>query len=230
MARLNAHHWQSGTLEAKAQRQGKWTSLEADSDKISRRFTKRNGDDVRSPFFRLQNYPTFLVHGTYAGQFQRHVQSGIQCTFLQSSMVGSLPERKQPELRAQRPDYAISTRRCSRPCTMPAPRSRPGARTMTPNAPLPPRLADARRVRPDLHPATGPDAAQPAKLRASPRCPTRPNGQNSNPESRSRWIKVGGNVTRRRSTDSAGSNAINDAPTRFRKMTLAASLPEATPL
>ncbi len=60
---------------------------------------------------------------------------------------------------------------------------------------LPPRLADASRVRPNLRPATGPDAAQPAKLRASPRCPTRPNGQNSNPESRSRWIKVGGNVS-----------------------------------
>ncbi len=44
-------------------------------------------------------------------------------------------------------------------------------------------------------PATGPDAAQCAKPRASPRCPTRPNGQNSNPEPRSRWIKVGGNVT-----------------------------------
>ncbi|TKA94267.1 type I restriction endonuclease subunit R, partial [Cereibacter changlensis] len=42
--------------------------------------------------------------------------------------------------------------------------------------------------------ATAPDAAQPAKLRASPRCPNRPNGQNSNSESRSRWIKVGGNV------------------------------------
>jgi hypothetical protein len=50
-------------------------------------------------------------------------------------------------------------------------------------------------VRPDLHPATGSDAAQPAKLRASPRCPTRPNRQNSSPESRSRWIKVGGNVS-----------------------------------
>lgn len=33
-----------------------------------------------------------------------------------------------------------------------------------------PWLADACRVRPNLHPATGPDAAQPAKLRASPRC------------------------------------------------------------
>ncbi|MFZ1468116.1 MAG: hypothetical protein WAT09_03965 [Paracoccaceae bacterium] len=61
--------------------------------------------------------------------------------------------------------------------------------------PLPPRMANARRVRPDLRPATGPDAAQSAKLRTGPRCPTRPNGQNSNPESRSRWIKVGGNVT-----------------------------------
>ncbi len=60
--------------------------------------------------------------------------------------------------------------------------------------PLPPRLADARRVRPDLRPATGPDTAQPAKLRASPRCPTRPNRQNRNQEPCSRWIKVGGNV------------------------------------
>ena len=31
----------------------------------------------------------------------------------------------------------------------------------------------------------------------APRCPTRPNGQNSSPESRSRWIKVGGNVRQR---------------------------------
>lgn len=55
-------------------------------------------------------------------------------------------------------------------------------------------MADACRVRPDLQPAKGPDAAQPPKLRASTRCQTRQNGQNSNPESRSRWIKVGGNV------------------------------------
>lgn len=61
--------------------------------------------------------------------------------------------------------------------------------------PFPFRLENARRLRPDIHPATGPDAAQPAKLRTSPRCPTRPNGQNQNPESRSRWIEVGGNVT-----------------------------------
>ncbi len=42
------------------------------------------------------------------------------------------------------------------------------------------RLADACRVRSDLHPATGPAAPQPARLRASPRCPTRENRQNSN--------------------------------------------------
>ncbi len=60
--------------------------------------------------------------------------------------------------------------------------------------PLPPQLADPSRVRRNLRPATGPDAAQSAKLRASPRCPTRRNRQNSNSESRSRWIKVGGNV------------------------------------
>lgn len=42
--------------------------------------------------------------------------------------------------------------------------------------------------------AVGSDAAQPAKLRASPRCPTRPKRQNSNPVSPSRGIKVGGNV------------------------------------
>ncbi len=59
---------------------------------------------------------------------------------------------------------------------------------------FPARLADASRVRRDLHPATGPGAAQPAKLRASPRRSTRPNRPNSNAESRSRWIKVGGNV------------------------------------
>jgi len=53
------------------------------------------------------------------------------------------------------------------------------------------------RLRPDLHPATWPEAAQPAKLRASPRCPTRSNGQNSNPEPRSRWIKLGGSVKAR---------------------------------
>ena len=47
----------------------------------------------------------------------------------------------------------------------------------------------------DLRPVTEPDAAQPAKHRASPRCPSRPNGQNSNPESRSRRIKGRGNVT-----------------------------------
>lgn len=34
--------------------------------------------------------------------------------------------------------------------------------------------ADTRRLRADLHPATVPDAAQPTKLHASPRCPTRP--------------------------------------------------------
>lgn len=38
------------------------------------------------------------------------------------------------------------------------------------------------------------NAAQPAKLRTSPRCTTRPNRQNPDPESRSRWIRVGGNV------------------------------------
>lgn len=61
--------------------------------------------------------------------------------------------------------------------------------------PLPPRLADACPVRPDPHPATGADAAQPAKLRVGPRGLTRPKQQNSNSESRSHWIKVGGNVT-----------------------------------
>ena len=74
-----------------------------------------------------------------------------------------------------------------------APRSRPGERTTTPNAPTHASAGRPRRVRRNLHTATGPDAAQPAKLRASPRCPTRPNRQKSNSESRSRWIKVGGN-------------------------------------
>ncbi len=78
------------------------------------------------------------------------------------------------------------------PCPRHARRLAQGLQHRTP--PLPPWLANAVRVRPNLHPATGPDAAQPAKLRASPRCSTRPNRQNSNPESRSRWIKVGGNV------------------------------------
>jgi putative transposase len=69
------------------------------------------------------------------------------------------------------------------------------AQTLQHRTPLhSPRMADACRVRTDLHSATGPDTAQPATLRASPRCPTRPNGQNTNSESRSRWIKVGGNI------------------------------------
>lgn len=86
---------------------------------------------------------------------------------------------------------------CSRPCTCPrhAGRLAHGLQHRTP--PLAPRLADTRCVRPDLHPATRPDAAQSAKLRASPRYPTRQNGQSSNPESRSRWIKVWGNVNGR---------------------------------
>jgi putative transposase len=53
--------------------------------------------------------------------------------------------------------------------------------------PLPPRLADLNRVFPDL---------RPAKLRASPRYSTHPNQQTSNTESRSRWIKDGGNFNR----------------------------------
>jgi hypothetical protein len=68
------------------------------------------------------------------------------------------------------------------------------ARRMDCNTERPPRPADAARLRPDLHPATGPHAAQPAQLRASPRCPTRPNGQNSDSESRSGWITVAGNI------------------------------------
>ena len=44
--------------------------------------------------------------------------------------------------------------------------------------PFPTCLANTHRVRTNLRPATGPDAAQPAKLRAKPRCPIRPSGQN----------------------------------------------------
>ncbi len=68
------------------------------------------------------------------------------------------------------------------------------ARRMDCNTERPPRLADAARLRPDVLPATGPYAAQPAKLRASPRRPTCPNRQNANSESRSGWIKVAGNI------------------------------------
>lgn len=45
------------------------------------------------------------------------------------------------------------------------------APTLPPSGGLPP--SGPRKP----HPATGPDAAQPAKLRGSPRCPTRPRGK-----------------------------------------------------
>jgi hypothetical protein len=43
-------------------------------------------------------------------------------------------------------------------------------------------LTNARRVHPNLHPATGPDATQSAKLRASPHCSARRKRQHSNSE------------------------------------------------
>ena len=71
----------------------------------------------------------------------------------------------------------------------------PAPRLQLKTPPCRPWPADARRVGPILPPATGPDAAQAAKLSASPRFSTRPNGQNSKPVSHSRWGKVGGSVT-----------------------------------
>jgi len=78
-------------------------------------------------------------------------------------------------------------------CTRHAGRLAHGLQHRTP--PPAPRMADACGVRTNLQPAMGPDAAQSAKLRAGPRCTTRPERQNSIPESRSRWIKVRGTVT-----------------------------------
>src|SRR5690606_9369180 len=57
------------------------------------------------------------------------------------------------------------------------------------------RLADADRICRHLQPATGSGAALDARLRASPRRSPRPDRPNQPPESTSRWIEVGGNVS-----------------------------------
>jgi hypothetical protein len=104
---------------------------------------------------------------------------------------------------------SFRTRPCSRPRTTPGPRPHharglaQGLRPRTP-PPLPPRLANPSQVHPDLHPVTGADAGHSAKLLASPCCPTRPKRQKSNPESRSRWTKVGGKVTIVKAADTSG--------------------------
>ena len=60
---------------------------------------------------------------------------------------------------------------------------------------LPARLANPCRIRRHLQPATGSGAALDARLRASPRRSPRPDRPNQPPESTSRWIEVGGNVS-----------------------------------
>src|SRR5690554_1087039 len=56
-------------------------------------------------------------------------------------------------------------------------------------------LDDACRIRRHLQPATGSAAPLHDQLRASPRRSPRPDRPNQPPESTSRWIEVGGNVT-----------------------------------
>ena len=86
------------------------------------------------------------------------------------------------------------TRPCSCHCTTPASHWPPATKTTPPMTSVVSRLANTRRVLPDLRSKMAADAADSATPRTSLRCPTRPNRHNSNSGSCSVWIRFGGNI------------------------------------
>jgi hypothetical protein len=88
VARLDADDREIGPLKAEEQPLRQGASLKADPDVVSFHPAQFGGDGVR---FRgnlgLQDHSALLVDDTDAGQFQRHVQSGIQRNHLRSSLA-----------------------------------------------------------------------------------------------------------------------------------------------
>lgn len=88
VARLDADDREPGLLKAEEQPLRQGARLKADPGIVPFRSGQLAGDRIR---FRgnlgLQDHPAFLVDNTDAGQFQRHVQSGVERDHLRSSLV-----------------------------------------------------------------------------------------------------------------------------------------------